>query len=85
MSPTAKGVNLSPANPAIEFSVHERDHTLYIFAANKSSRTQTAHFTSEKFSAKQTRVLYEQHTAKTDGNTLTDSFDPFGVHVYRVE
>ncbi len=85
MSPTVSGVALSPANPAIEFSAHELDHKRYLFAANKSSQPQTTHFTSAAFAGKQARVLYERHTATVDGTTLTDTFEPFGTHVYRVE
>ncbi|MGZ5543287.1 MAG: hypothetical protein ACXWIU_01325 [Limisphaerales bacterium] len=85
MSPSVSGVSLSPTNTAIEFSAHEFDHKRYLFAANKSSQPQTAHFTSAIFAGKQARVLYEEHAVTIDGNSLTDTFEPFGVHVYHVE
>lgn len=85
MSPIVKGITLSPANPGIDFSVHELDHKLYLFAANKTSRAQTAHFTGRKFAGKTVKVLYEEHTTTGDRNGFTDSFEPFGVHVYDIE
>lgn len=85
MSPTTSGVTQFPANPAIEFSAHELDHKLYLFAANKSSQRQTAHFTSAAFAQKKARVLYEEHAGNFDGTALTDNFGPFGVHVYVFE
>jgi Uri superfamily endonuclease len=85
MSPNVSGIFQSPANPAIEFSTHDLDHKLYLFAANKSSQMQTAHFTSAKFAEKRARVLYEDHTATINGTSLTDTFEPFGVHVYAIQ
>ncbi|MDB6058180.1 MAG: hypothetical protein JWO95_2024 [Verrucomicrobiales bacterium] len=85
MSPAISGVTQSPANPAIQFSVHELDHKLYLFAANKSSQPQTTHFTSAAFAQKKVRVLYEEHAGNFDGSALTDNFGPFFVHVYVFE
>ena len=84
MSPVASGVELSPANSAIEFSAHQLDHKLYIFAATKSSTQQTAKFRAQ-FAGKRVRVLYEDHAAKVEGEYLADTCAPFGVHVYFVE
>ncbi len=84
MAPLKSGVELSPANPAIEFSVHELDHKLYVFAANKSAATQTAKFRGQ-FSGKSVRVLHEEHPAKIEGEYLADTFAPFGVHVYCIQ
>ena len=84
MAPVESGVQLTPANSAIEFSVHELDHKLYVFAANKSSMQQSARFRGQ-FAGKSVRVLYEDHTANIEGEYLADTFGPFGVHVYCVE
>ena len=84
MAPVADGVELSPPNSAIEFSVHQLDHKLYIFAANKSSQKQSVKFRGQ-FAGKSVRVLHEDFAAKVEGEYLADSFKPFGVHVYLVE
>jgi hypothetical protein len=85
MSPSASGIKLAKANPAIDFSVHEHENKFYIFAANKSPQPQTATFAGDVLRGKHVRVLYETHVAANNGQELTDSFEPFGVHVYCVE
>jgi hypothetical protein len=85
MSPVVSGVSLLPANPMIEFKAHELDHKTYIFAANKSSQPQTAHFAGAAIAGKHVRVLAEEHAVTVDGQTLTDNFGPLGVHVYLIE
>lgn len=84
MAPNASGIEQSPANLAIEFSVHQLDHKLYVFAANKSAAKQTAKFRGQ-FEGKTVRVLYEDHQAHVEGEYLADTFEPFGVHVYCVQ
>jgi hypothetical protein len=75
---------LAPSNSAIEFSTHQFDDKLYIFAANKSSQKQTARF-GGPFTGKNVRVLHEEHSTHVEGDRLSDTFEPFGVHVYCIE
>jgi hypothetical protein len=83
MSPAAKGkITLLPKNGMVEFASREADGKIYLIAANKSPLPGKARFTSPLFKGRQAHVLYEDHTAQVEGDSLSDDFSPFGVHLY---
>jgi hypothetical protein len=86
MAPTAaQKLILNPTNSAIEFSTRELNGKLYILAANKSPTPQSVTFTGASLPGKKSTLLFESTPANLAGNTLSATFDPFAVHVYRLE
>jgi len=86
MAPSsAEKIEVSPANNATEFATRKLGNRIYLIAANKSPNSQSVRFSSPLFANKKAAVLFEDHVATVIGNVLADSFDPFGVHVYRIE
>ena len=83
--PAAARLMLSPPDAPIEFATRELKGALYLLAANKSGRVQTNRFSSGALTGKKVSVLYEHHPATAQGDTLEDSFAPYGVHVYKIE
>lgn len=71
----------------IEFALRNYHGHNYLIAANRSNRQKhTATFSGFSASATQAEVMFEEgraHALFSNGK-LTDSFAPFGVHVYRV-
>ena len=83
VSPAASGaVQLSPAGAPIEFATRQMDGKIYLIAANKSPSAQQVHFQSALFQGRKPRVLYEEHAAHLEGDSLADDFQPLGVHIY---
>jgi hypothetical protein len=85
MSPVAERVTMTPADAPIESATRELDGKLYLITANKSPQPQSARFTSPAFKGRSAKVLFEDHSATVDGDSLTDQFEPFGVHIYKIE
>ncbi|MDO8544208.1 MAG: hypothetical protein Q7S40_27530 [Opitutaceae bacterium] len=83
--PATARIAISGATPPVEFAVREVSGAMYLLAANKSAVAQTVRFAGRDLAAKKARVLYEDHAVTMNGDALTDSFAPFGVHVYRIE
>jgi hypothetical protein len=84
-SPAARGeVKLSPTNAAVEFATRELGGAIYLIAANKSAAPERAHFESTLFQGRNAEVLYEHHPAQVAGNSLSDEFQPFAVHIYKL-
>ena len=81
----AEKPTMTPSNAPVEFTLRNSNDALYLLAANKSGRKQKIRFTHSPFAGKKVTVLKEKHTAKLNGETLSDSFKPYAVHVYRIE
>jgi hypothetical protein len=83
--PAPNKPKLSPPDAPIEFTTRELEGKFYLIAANKSSQKQAAQFSSAAFAGKHAQVLYETRTATIQGDSLSDEFAGFGVHLYRIE
>jgi hypothetical protein len=85
MSPQAKGeITISPSNAPVEFVTRESEGKIYLIAANKSPLVQKASFNSTLFKGRRAQVLYENHSAQMEGDSLSDEFPPFAVHIYEL-
>ena len=78
-------IAMTPADAPMEFTTREVKEAMYLLVANKSGRAQTVRFSSGALIGKKVSVLYEQHPATVQGDTLEDSLAPYGVHVYKIE
>jgi hypothetical protein len=76
---------LSPTNVPVEFAARELDGKLYLIAASKSPLPQSVRFGGEALKGRSARVLFETGAAAIDGDGLAAQFEPFGVHLYRIE
>jgi hypothetical protein len=86
MAPIASSKpTLSPADAPIEFTTRELEGRNYLIAANKSQNPQSVRFGGKSFEGKQAKVLYETRPVTIEGASLKDEFEPFGVHVYRLD
>jgi hypothetical protein len=86
MAPAASArLTLSPADVPVEFAERELNGKLYLIAANKSVHSQTAQFTGPALKDRRAQVLYETDPAEIQGDSLKDTFEPLGVHVYQIE
>jgi hypothetical protein len=83
--PAAGKITMTPSETPVEFASRELNGGVYLLAANKSGREQKVRFSAEAFAGKKVHVLYEEHAATMRGDTLEDQFEPYGVHVYRLE
>ena len=77
-------IAVSPPDAPIEFTLRKKGDETFLIAANKSNRPQAVTFTSNNFKGRAANVLYEDHLAQINGNSLRDDFVPFGVHVYQL-
>lgn len=86
MAPSSdEKIDILPANAAIEFATRVSDNKLFLIAANKAPTSQSIRFTGPSLANKKAAVLFENRVAPIVGNSLSDSFESFGVHVYRIE
>jgi hypothetical protein len=83
-APAAK-LTLSPADAPVEFALREANGKLYLIVANKSDHPQPVRFSGAALAGRRAKVLYESHTATVEGDTLTDDFPPFAVHIYELD
>jgi hypothetical protein len=80
----AAKVALTPTDAPIEYCCRQFKDKFYLFTANKSGRAQTVHFTGDILNAKKADVLFEGHSLVVSGNSLTDEFQAFDVHLYEI-
>jgi hypothetical protein len=85
MAPSAAPLAVSPAGAPVECAVRELDGKLYLLAANKSDQPQSVGFSGAVLKGRRAEVMFESHSAAISGDSLTDQFEPYGVHVYRIE
>ena len=86
MAPPSKSkLSVSPPDSPLEFTTRELEGKVFLIAANKSMRQQTARFSGPAIAGKRAVVLYETHPVAVQGDSLADEFGPLGVHVYRLE
>ncbi len=86
MAPKAAAtIGLTGTNSPIEFTTRELDGKIYLIAANKSAKPQQARWRGEGLRGRKAATLFEDHPAKVEADELSDSFEGFGVHVYRLE
>jgi hypothetical protein len=76
---------MTPFNASVEYTLRDSNGVFFLIAANKSGRTQKIRFASDAFTGKKVTVIKEKHSANLRGSTLSDSFKPYSVHVYRIE
>ena len=83
--PSSSKVSANPADSPVDFTTRELDKKSYLIAANKSGKQQRVRFSSGMLDGKHVEVLYENHQAHIQGDMLGDEFEPFAVHVYKIE
>jgi hypothetical protein len=83
MAPAAK-LSISPASGPLEFTLRDWEGKIYLIAANKSTHPQSVRFSGPAIAGKRAEVLYENHSATVQGDSLPDEFGPLGVHVYKL-
>jgi hypothetical protein len=83
--PAAMKLQLTPAGTPVEFATRELDGKIYLIAANKSGLPQKPTWQGELLRARKATVLFEEHAAKVQGDSLADDFPAYAVHVYRFE
>jgi len=81
----ASQLQLTPTNAPVEFTARELDGKFYLIAANKSGRPQTARWQGDILRDKTPATLFENHPVKMEEDTFSDTFPPYGVHVYRFD
>lgn len=69
----------------VECLVKEDDEALYVFAVNMRGIATQANFRiSNAKGLTEASVIDENRSIKIDGDSLSDSFDPWGLHLYRI-
>ena len=76
---------MTPADAPVEFTTREWEGKLYLIAANKSDRPQTVRFGGKVLAGKRAQVLFEEHAAGIEGDSLKEDLGAFGVRVCKVE
>ena len=85
MAPQAAHLVTSPVGAPVDSAVRQLDGKLYLLAANKSDQPQTVSFKGDALKGRRVEVMFETHTAAITGDSLADQFDPYAVHVYKIE
>ena len=86
MSPQPKErLVITPATAPVECALREHEGKLYVIAANKSPEPQHISFKGRSLQGKNAKTLFEDHRPDLHGDTLTDDFAPFGVHIYQTD
>jgi hypothetical protein len=84
MAPKAEEqITMSPSDAPVEFATRKKEGHLYILAANKSAKSQKVNLEGAGLNGKRMTLLLE-NSATTVKTTDGVSFEPFGVHVFRV-
>jgi hypothetical protein len=83
-APDAK-LTLAPADATVEFALRESNGKLYLIAASKADLPQSVRFSGALLTGRRAKLLYETHAATVEGNTLSDDFPPFAVHLYELD
>ncbi|MBI1321960.1 hypothetical protein GC170_02065 [bacterium] len=88
-SPTIEGrVEVKAENPAavVECMVKEDAGALYVFAVNlRGEKSQATFRISKSEQFEEASVIDENRSVRIVDGTISDSFDPWGVHHYRIE
>jgi hypothetical protein len=86
MAPPAAGkLELTPTNAPVVFTTRDLDGKIYLIAANKSGDPQKASWQGDLLRDKKVTTMFENHPVKVEGDTLSDDFPAFAVHIYRFE
>ncbi len=88
-SPTIEGrVEVKTENPAavVECLVKEDSGVMYVFAVNlRGEKTQATFRISKAEQLKEASVIDENRSVRVVDQAISDTFDPWGVHLYRIE
>ena len=74
----------SDAQVPIAALCKKKDGATYVFATSLRDTPTTATFTVGGAGAARVEVIGEGRMLKANGGTFNDSFDGYGVHLYRV-
>jgi len=77
-------VTASPDNAEVEFLLKDYQETLYLIAVNSKDERKTITFSFLE-SPTAVKVLNESRTIFPQGNSFTDDFAGYGVHVYEIQ
>ncbi|PWU15928.1 MAG: hypothetical protein C5B50_14560 [Verrucomicrobia bacterium] len=83
-SQPAAGLEVLSGKGAIECMLRHTKDQQILLAANRSARAQTLTVRQPSFQVTQAKVLYEDRHLSLNGDTLTDKFAPFEVHLYQI-
>ncbi len=87
-TPSLKGrveVGTDVPDAVVECLVKEDDAAVYVFAVNMRGIATKASFRiSDAKGLAAASVIDENRSIKIDGDTISDSFEPWGVHLYRL-
>ena len=69
---------------SIQILQKQSSNTTYLFASNMATDTVTARFTSLPWNVTYVEVIFENRTIPVKYGVFHDSFDAYGVHIYRL-
>jgi Carbohydrate family 9 binding domain-like/NedA-like, galactose-binding domain len=81
MAPDAN-IKVSCSEPKAKFSIKKLNNDYWLFVSNATRKTGNIKFTIPALANKTLRVISEDRKIKINGNSFTDKFTPFQVHVY---
>ncbi|GEM_PF-6140956 len=76
-------ITVTPTNADTQFLLKEYQEKLYLLALNSKEQKKTVKFTFSK-PITDVKAYNETRTIVTQGNSFTDNFDGYGVHVYEI-
>lgn len=72
------------AYPSLNLLSKTRNGALYVIAVNSTDQTVTARITGLPAGATLVSLPFENRSLSSSGGTFTDSFSPWGVHLYKL-
>ena len=70
-------------HPSVSCLFKRHEGVGYLLTVNSAARPVTVRFPMKK--GVEVEVMFENRSLTVDTNGLTDAFEPFGVHIYRIE
>jgi hypothetical protein len=83
-SQPATGLEVLSGQGTIECMLRKEKDGHILLTANRSAKRQTLSVRHPAFEERKAQVLYEDRRLSLNGNTLTDDFAPFDVHLYQL-
>ena len=77
-------VKSSEADASIDTMVKREGKTLYVFAVSMRNKASKATVTLKQGKFAGAEVLGESRTIRISGNTFSDNFTPYAVHLYKI-
>jgi hypothetical protein len=71
--------------PSLNLLSKKRDGNIYVIAVNSTEQTVTARITGLPAAASSALLPFENRSMTINGGNFTDSFMPWGVHIYKMQ